>query len=73
LATTYRIADSADLCKLALELAFDPAKARFADADAATAALEQLGIVPALARGTFLARLVADRVAETVLADGART
>jgi hypothetical protein len=60
LARTYQISDDADLCELALRLAFDPDGLRFPDPEKGRTMFKRLAANPPLARGAFLAKLAAD-------------
>lgn len=60
LAATYQISDDPELCALALRLAFAPAAIKIDAPDKGVSNWGRLAQTPALAKGAFFARLVAD-------------
>src|SRR5271166_930616 len=70
IARTYGIPVGAEVCELALRLAFQPGTIRLADPDKALKAFEELAGNPTVARGAYLAKLTADM---TVRAGAAST
>jgi hypothetical protein len=60
LAKTYGISEDANLCDLALRLAFHPSSIRLDDPKKGAAEFEQLGTKGILARGAFFAKLTSD-------------
>jgi hypothetical protein len=69
-ARTYGIPVGAEVCELALRLAFRPGTIRLADPDKVLKAFEELAGNPIVARGAYLAKLTADM---TVRAGAAST
>jgi hypothetical protein len=61
----YGVSEDAELCKLALRLAFHPASIRFDDPTKGAEIFKRLGETPVLARGAFFAKLASDAQSET--------
>jgi hypothetical protein len=60
LASTYGVCTDRDLCDLALRLAFHPNSIKLSDPTEGTRHFEELGKLPILARGAYLAKLTSD-------------
>jgi hypothetical protein len=60
IAKTYGISVSAEVCELALRLAFQPGAIRLGDPDKVLRAFEELAGNPIVARGAYLAKLTTD-------------
>jgi hypothetical protein len=63
IAKTYGISTDAEVCELALRLAFQPGAIRLGDPDEVLKAFEALAGNPIVARGAYLAKLSADLTA----------
>jgi hypothetical protein len=64
-AAFYGVSTDAELCDLALRLAFHPASIRFDDPKKGAEIFKRLGETPVLARGAFFAKLARDVQGET--------
>lgn len=72
LARTYNVCADKRICDLALTLAFHPTSIRLNDPKQGIQDFEELGNVPALARGAYFAKMTSDlRFASTARAQGA--
>lgn len=65
---TYGISVGAEVCELALRLAFQPDTIRLGDPDRVMKSFEELADNPIVARGAYLAKLVADMAARSRVA-----
>jgi len=63
IARTYGISVGAEVCELALRLAFRPGTIRLSDPDKVVRAFEELAGNPVVARGAYLAKLATDMTA----------